>query len=249
MIGNGRYEVGGLLGRGGMAEVTTGRDLRLGRTGRRQAAARRPGERPDVPGPVPPRGAVGRVAEPPDDRRGLRHRRGEATDGQRLMPLHRDGAGRGPDAARHPPRGPPDPARAGARDHRGVLDALDYSHRAGIIHRDIKPANVMLTPTGDVKVMDFGIARAIADSSRHDDADRRRDRHGAVPLARAGARRAGRRPQRPLLGRLPAVRAAHRPAAVHRRLPGLGRLPARARGAGRRRPSTRRSARPSTPSR
>src|SRR4029078_3234487 len=46
-----------------------------------------------------------------------------------------------------------------------VLDALDYSHRAGIIHRDIKPANVMLTPTGDVKVMDLGIARAIADSS------------------------------------------------------------------------------------
>ena len=46
-----------------------------------------------------------------------------------------------------------------------VLSALDYSHRAGIIHRDIKPANVMLTPTGEVKVMDFGIARAIADSS------------------------------------------------------------------------------------
>ncbi len=46
-----------------------------------------------------------------------------------------------------------------------ILDALDYSHRAGIIHRDIKPANVMLNPSGDVKVMDFGIARAIADSS------------------------------------------------------------------------------------
>ena len=47
----------------------------------------------------------------------------------------------------------------------GVLDALTYSHKHGIIHRDIKPANVMITPTGQVKVMDFGIARAVADTS------------------------------------------------------------------------------------
>ena len=46
----------------------------------------------------------------------------------------------------------------------GVLGALEYSHRQGIIHRDIKPANVMLATNGDVKVMDFGIARAVADS-------------------------------------------------------------------------------------
>ena len=47
----------------------------------------------------------------------------------------------------------------------GVLDALEYSHRAGIVHRDIKPGNIMITSTGAVKVMDFGIARAIEDSA------------------------------------------------------------------------------------
>ncbi len=45
-----------------------------------------------------------------------------------------------------------------------VCGALDFSHRNGIIHRDIKPANVMITRTGAVKVMDFGIARALADN-------------------------------------------------------------------------------------
>ena len=45
-----------------------------------------------------------------------------------------------------------------------VCEALEYSHQAGIVHRDIKPGNVMVTNTGDVKVMDFGIARAVTAS-------------------------------------------------------------------------------------
>lgn len=46
----------------------------------------------------------------------------------------------------------------------GILDALAYSHRSGIVHRDIKPANVVIMPDGRVKVMDFGIARAVEDT-------------------------------------------------------------------------------------
>ena len=47
----------------------------------------------------------------------------------------------------------------------GMLNALEYSHHMGVIHRDIKPGNIMISEQGIVKVMDFGIARAMDDSA------------------------------------------------------------------------------------
>jgi len=58
--------------------------------------------------------------------------------------------------------GPPPPRRA-MQIVADVCAALDFSHRHGIVHRDVTPANIMLNRAGAVKVMDFGIARAVCD--------------------------------------------------------------------------------------
>jgi eukaryotic-like serine/threonine-protein kinase len=162
----GRYELGELLGRGGMAEVRKGTDVRLGRV----VAIKR--LRTDLASDPTFQARFRREAQ---SSASLNHPAivsvydtGEETSsdgsdvpqpyivmeyvaGRTLREILREGRKILPERA--------------LEITSGVLAALDYSHRAGIVHRDIKPANVMLTPSGDVKVMDFGIARAIADSS------------------------------------------------------------------------------------
>jgi beta-lactam-binding protein with PASTA domain/tRNA A-37 threonylcarbamoyl transferase component Bud32 len=161
----GRYELNELLGRGGMAEVRKGMDTRLGRVVavkrlrtdlasdatfqarfRREAQSSASLNHPTIvavydTGEEPSTDGSG-VAQP--------YIVMEYVAGRTLRDVLREGRKILPERA--------------LEITSGVLFALDYSHRAGIIHRDIKPGNVMLTPSGDVKVMDFGIARAISDA-------------------------------------------------------------------------------------
>jgi eukaryotic-like serine/threonine-protein kinase len=161
----GRYVLGDMLGRGGMAEVRKGTDVRLGRTVavkrlrtdlatdptfqarfRREAQAAAGLNHPNIV-------SVYDTGEEmaPDGSHVQPYIVMEYVQGRTLREVLNDGRKLLPERA--------------LEITSGVLAALDYSHRAGIIHRDIKPANVMLTPAGDVKVMDFGIARAIADGT------------------------------------------------------------------------------------
>lgn len=161
----GRYELGDLLGRGGMAEVRKGVDVRLGRVvaikrlrtdlvGDPTFQARFRREAQSAAALNHP--AIASVYDTGDEQTtpgGPSHPFivMEYVPGRTLRDILREGRKILPERA--------------LEIVSGVLAALDYSHRAGIIHRDIKPANVMLTPSGDVKVMDFGIARAIADTN------------------------------------------------------------------------------------
>jgi serine/threonine-protein kinase len=161
----GRYELGELLGRGGMAEVRKGTDVRLGRT----VAIKR--LRTDLASDATFQARFRREAQ---SAASLNHTAivsvydtGEeiSTDGSNVSQPYivmEYVAGRTlRDILREGRKILPERA---LEITSGVLSALDYSHRAGIIHRDIKPGNVMLTPAGDVKVMDFGIARAVSDA-------------------------------------------------------------------------------------
>src|SRR5216684_2139668 len=158
----GRYELDGVVGRGGMAEVYRARDLRLDRivavkTLREDLArdqtfqARFRREAQSAASLNNP--SIVAVYDTGEDNTGGSHVPYivmEYVDGRTLRDLLRDDRRLLPERA--------------LEITDGVLRALDYSHSNGIVHRDIKPGNVMLTRSGQVKVMDFGIARAVSDA-------------------------------------------------------------------------------------
>ncbi|SDM10292.1 Stk1 family PASTA domain-containing Ser/Thr kinase [Nonomuraea jiangxiensis] len=158
----GRYELDGVAGRGGMAEVYRARDIRLDRVVaiktlrsdlardhtfqarfRREAQSAASLNHPAIV-------AVYDTGEDVTDGVPVPYIVMEYVDGRTLRDLLRQDRRLLPERA--------------VELVDGILRALDYSHRGGIVHRDIKPANVMITRAGDVKVMDFGIARAMAGS-------------------------------------------------------------------------------------
>ncbi|ERS40051.1 MULTISPECIES: Stk1 family PASTA domain-containing Ser/Thr kinase [unclassified Corynebacterium] len=158
-----RYELGEIIGSGGMSDVYAAQDTLLGRDVavkmlrsemardmnfrerfRREARNSSKLNHPNIV-------AVYDTGEETIDGIGIPYIVMERIHGNTLRDLLRND-------------GPMSPQEA-AEILQPVCSALQASHDAGIIHRDIKPANIMLTNTGMVKVMDFGIARALDDST------------------------------------------------------------------------------------
>ncbi|MEY3971868.1 MAG: Stk1 family Ser/Thr kinase [Actinomycetota bacterium] len=163
----GRYRIGSLVGRGGMAEVYEGYDTRLGRTvaikllksdlandpsfeekfrGEAQASARM--AHPSIvriydAGEEEATDSNGNLVKTPFIIM-------ELVKGKLLREVIHSGSVEIEKAIKYVT---------------GILSALEVSHRSGVIHRDIKPANVMISENDAVKVMDFGIARAVSDNS------------------------------------------------------------------------------------
>ena len=163
----GRYEVRSLIGRGGMAEVHLGFDTRLSRVVaikmlrrdlaldsifqarfRREAQSAASLNHPNIVAVYDTGEEI--VSDATNRSLAIPYIVMEYVEGHTVKELISDGTAV--------------PINEAIEIVSGVLSALQYSHANHLVHRDIKPGNIMLTPEGKVKVMDFGIARALTDS-------------------------------------------------------------------------------------
>ncbi|RAJ66602.1 serine/threonine protein kinase [Streptomyces sp. Amel2xB2] len=163
LVGDGRYRLTHRLGRGGMAEVFAAEDLRLGRTVAVKLLRSDLAEDPV---------SKARFTREAQSVAGLNHHAvvavydsGEETIGGNVTPYIVMELVEGRTIRDLLMNAEAPPADQALIIVSGVLEALAYSHQHNIVHRDIKPANVIITNTGAVKVMDFGIARALHGAS------------------------------------------------------------------------------------
>lgn len=167
-LANGRYQLGQLIGRGGMAEVHKALDTRLGRTVavkimrsdltndeiflsrfRREAHAVAQLNNPNIVSIYDSGEEL--LSDDQGNHERVPYLVMEYVKGQTLRAILKENGALS--------------QRDAEQVMLGVLSALEYSHHMGIIHRDIKPGNIMISEQGIVKVMDFGIARALDDSA------------------------------------------------------------------------------------
>lgn len=199
---DGRYELRELLGSGGMAEVYLAYDVVLDRavalkmmhgryaaTGTASGSAFGPAIDADLR-----REVVERFRREARAAAGLSHPsivavydQGSLEDGAPYIAMEYVPGGTLKDGIRRYGAIPP---RAAAETALQIADALDAAHARGMIHRDIKPQNILITASGDVKVTDFGIARATASAAagvvEETSLPGRPDRDGRIDLTATG---------------------------------------------------------------
>ena len=224
----GSHEITAKLGEGGMGEVYRAIDTRLERSVAIKVLPAALTADADVLSASSARRAA-RLAQSSEHRARLRLR--ALSDG-RAATSSRWSSCEGEDLAERLKRGPI-PLDESIAIAKQIAEALEEAHERGIIHRDLKPANVKITPDGRVKVLDFGLAKAMdsithnlettsahelnSPTVAHRHPSRCDPRDGGVHVAGAGTWQSGRQARGHLGLRRRVVRRCHGEAALRRR--------------------------------
>ncbi|WP_437502730.1 nSTAND1 domain-containing NTPase [Sorangium sp. So ce1099] len=191
------HEIIRLLGRGGMGQVYLARDVRLGRlvalkfvTETSPSRAERFIAEARTTAQLTHENIVGLYDI--GEHEGSLYMVLEYVKGQTLKEWLEERASRVHDPPLDAPRpGPALPPSRAAELMAPVVRALVHAHDAGLVHRDLKPSNIMLTESGTVKVLDFGIAKLVQDAEERAGAPAKEAATATLPVAGASITRTG----------------------------------------------------------